>query len=228
MNTAINELSAFEQITIEQNNRDFWLNVIVAIIAFVSLLLVYIDYRNRKNKERAEKSITIAEEFAQSIIPKVSILFKHFESTKLMDITNKVKFINFSDFDSDELKELYSKEDIKKYQQIIIDNHTFKINNKDVDLSGFITSILNELEHMCMYITTKVADEKYIYNSLHQQFFKAISTVYFHICFTNTNNKDKYYTNVIAVFNLWKKKYIKVSKKEKKIKKKLKPQTPKI
>ena len=44
----------------------------------------------------------------------------------------------------------------------------------------------------------------------------------------NTNNKDKYYTNIIAVFNLWKKKYIKASKKEKKIKKKLKPQTPKI
>lgn len=228
MNNVVDGLSKFEQISIQQANREFWLNVIVALITFISAILVYLDYRNRKNKERAEKSINIAEEFAQSIIPKISILFKHYESIKLMDIVNTVKFINFSDFDTDEMKELYSKEDIKKYKQISARNNTFKINEQNIELSGFVTTILNELEHMCMYITTKVADEKYIYNSLHQQFFKAISTVYLNICITNTNDKDKYYTNIIAVFNLWKKKYIKATKKEKRIKKKLKPQTPKI
>lgn len=228
MNNVVDGLSQFEQITIQQANREFWLNVIIALITFISAAVVYSDYKNRKRKERAEKSINIAEEFAQSIIPKISILFTHYESIKLMDIVNQVKFINFSDFDKDEMEELYSKDDIAKYIQIANSNNMFKINGKDVELGGFVTTILNELEHMCMYITTRVADEKYIYNSLHQQFFKAISTVYLNICMTNTNNKDKYYTNIIAVFNLWKKKYIKASKKEKKIKKKLKPQTPKI
>lgn len=228
MNNTITELSYFEQVSINQSNRDFWLNIVIAIITFLSVALVYIDYRNRKNKERAEKSINLAEEFAQSIIPKISILFSHYETIGLMSIVNKVKFIEFTDFDFDELNELYSSEDIKIYEKILSDNTIFKINDQDIDITNFITSILNELEHMCMYITTKVADEKYIYNSLHQQFFKAISTVYFSICDTNIDNKDKYYTNIIEVFNIWKNKYLKATKREKQIKKKLKPQNPKV
>lgn len=88
---------------------------------------------------------------------------------------------------------------------------------------------------MCMYITSEVADEKYIYNSLHQQFLKTISFIYFEISLVNTDNKDKYYTNIIHVYNLWKNKYIKAQENEeklkeeqKKIKKKLSAKTPKI
>ena len=88
---------------------------------------------------------------------------------------------------------------------------------------------------MCMYISTRVADEKYIYNSLHQQFLKAISLLYISISLVNTDNKDKNYTNIITVFNIWKDKYIKLEKKEQKIqlkqkrlKEKSKPQIPKV
>lgn len=79
-----------------------------------------------------------------------------------------------------------------------------------------------------MYISARVADEKYIYNSLHQQFLKAISLLYISISLANTDNKDKYYTNIIEVFNIWKTKYIQSDNKEKKLKKKLNPSTPKI
>ena len=81
---------------------------------------------------------------------------------------------------------------------------------------------------MCMNIVTKVADEKYIYNSLHQQFIRVINLLYIHISLTNTDNKNKYYTNIIYVYNIWKDKYIKAEEKEKKLKKKMKPRISKI
>lgn len=221
-------MSEFEILTIQQANKDFILSVIVAIVSFVSVLLIYLDYRNRKSKERAEKSIEIAKEFAKSIVPKVSFLYNSFESINLDKIVNNVKFINFTDFDYGELHELYSKDDIDKYQQILNSNKGILFNDKNIDLEGFIVLLLNELEHMSMYISTKVADEKYIYNSLHQQFLKTISLLYISISLINLDNKDKYYTNIIEVFNLWKDKYIKFEKKEKKLKKKMKPQIHKI
>lgn len=241
-NIITNTLSAYEQISIQQANRDFWVNLIIAIITLLSVIIVYIDYRNRKEKERAEKSINIAEEFAQSIIPQMSILFGCFEKINLSQIINKNKFINFTDFDNDELYELYSNEDIKAYQKLLSEKRKFTFRDKEFDLEDFIIVLLNELEHMCMYISTKVADEKYIYNSLHQQFFKAISSLYISISLINVDNKDKFYTNIIDVFNLWKNKYIqyeknekkyqkqqnKLKNKEKKLKQKSKPKIPKV
>lgn len=218
-NIITNTLSTYEQISIQQTNRNFWLNLIVAVITLVSAILVYIDYRNRKNKERAEKSINIAEEFAKSIIPRISILFGYFEKIHLDEIINKVKFINFSDFDNEELHELYTDSDIESYQHLLEENKSFLFNDKQIFLEDFIIILLNELEHMCMYISTKVADDKYIYSSLHQQFFKAISSLYISISLINLDNKDKYYTNIIDVFNLWKNKYIKSEKKEEKYQK---------
>ena len=41
-------MSEFEILTIQQGNREFALSVIVAIVSFVSAVIVYIDYRNRK------------------------------------------------------------------------------------------------------------------------------------------------------------------------------------
>lgn len=209
-------MSEYEKICIEQVNRDYRLNVIMFIITFVSVLLVYIDYRNRKSKESAEKSISIAETFAKQIIEKLSIIHAYFEVYKLTELTEKCQFLYFSNFDIEELKNLYSQEDIDKYVKIL-SSINVEIEDKRESLKSIICDTLNELEYLCMYITTKVADERYIYNSLHQQFLKVISVLYIEISLSNTNTKDKYYTNVISVFNLWKKKYYKAEKKEKRL-----------
>lgn len=213
-------LTDFERLTLELENRNFYLAVVVAIITFISVLLIYLDYRNRKNKERAEKSILIAEEFANNIVAPISIIYKKFEQLGIDSlVNNKVNFMRFIDFDIDELHSLYDAETIEKYKEII---------NTEDELRFLICQTLNKLEYMCMNISTKVADEKYIYNSLHQQFLKCIALLYFEISLTNTDFKDKYFTNIIQVYNIWKNKYIKVEEKEKRIKKKLKPKIHKI
>lgn len=207
-------MSEFEILTIQQNNREFILSLAVAIISFLSALLVYFDYRHRKKKERAEKSISIAEKFANNIIDPISIIFAFFKKYEIDKLIRKAHFLQLEDFDLEELKSIYNEDDINRYKEMI------NANDSNHKIRTIICDTLNSLEYMCMYIATNVADEKCIYNSLHQQFLKAIFFLCFEISLTNTDNKDKYYTNIIHVYNLWKKKYIKVSKKEEKYKKK--------
>lgn len=221
-------MNEYEQLSLYYNKQSNIIAIVVGLVTFLSLFAFYIDYRYRKNKERAEKSINLAEEFAKSIVPKLAIIYNYFENSMLDKIISQVKFTRFIDFDSQEAHELYLPEDIKKYKDILLKNNIIEIDNKKINIEDLIILILNELEHMCMYISTKVADGKYIYNSLHQQFFKSISLLYMSISLININNKDKYYTNIIHVYNLWVKKYIKYDNKEKKFKDKLKPKNPRI
>lgn len=222
-------MSEFELLTIQQGDKNFALSVIVAVISFLSAFLVYWDYKNRKNKERAEKSIEIAKSFAQDIVDPISILFAFFEKFDIKKVIDKANFIQLEDFDIEELRNIYSENDIADYVKKMNDN------DPKHEIRTIICDTLNKLEYMCMYIATDVADEKCIYNSLHQQFLKTISLLYFEISLANTDNKDKYYTNIIHVYNLWKNKYIKIVKKEdkfkekqKKMKKKLLLPTPKV
>lgn len=215
-------MSEYEMLTIQQANKSFNLSVIVAIISFLSLAAVYYDYRHRKNKERAEKSVDIAKVFAQKIITPLSFLYAFFEKNEIDKIIKKVHFLKFEDFDIDELKSNYLSDDIQNYLK--------QMNNNDPEnkIRSIITDTLNILEYLSMYINTKVADEKYIYNSLHQQFLQSIWLLYFEISLVNTDNKDKYYTNIIQLYNVWKKKYIKAIKKEDKFKQKQKKMKKKL
>ena len=90
-----------------------------------------------------------------------------------------------------------------------------------IPLYNLYKVLLNRLEYMCMFIDSKVADSDYIYKSLHQIFLSSIQALYVHIASLNIDEKDKYYTKVINVFNLWKNKYIKDNKREEKLNKKL-------
>ena len=165
-------LTDYEMLSLQQEHNNFILSIVVAIITFISVFLIYLDYRNRKDKERAEKSIDIAKQFANHTLINLSFIFDEFELLELDKIINSVKYINFTDFDFEELNTLFSKESIDQYIHIL---NTYPGKDK---LLARITMTLNELEYMCMNISTKVADEKYIYNSLHQQFLKSIKKSY--------------------------------------------------
>lgn len=216
-------LSYFEQLTIQHNNRDFILNVIALVVALLSVIAFYIDYRSRKSKERAEKSILIAKEFAEDIIVRTSLIGDIFTDNGLTKIITKVKFSRLEDFTVEELNSLYSKEDIYKYYKALenIDNTIDKqFNEKSISI--YLGKLLNSLEYMCMYIATEVADGEVIYNSLHQNFLNTIHLLYIFIASSNSDNKDKFYTNIIYVYNNWKEIYIRACKKEEKYMRKLK------
>lgn len=75
-----------------------------------------------------------------------------------------------------------------------------------------ITDTLNKLEYFAMSFNTKIADEDVVYQSLHQSFLKMINMMYFYIAFQNVDGKDKYYTNIIELYNKWRDRYIEASR----------------
>lgn len=94
----------------------------------------------------------------------------------------------------------------------------FILDNKDLPFHflTLVDEVLNDLESVCMNLSSKAADSNYIYPSLHQIFFDTINTLSVEISLRNNGKySDKFYTNIIHVYTIWKKKYNKTLAKEK-------------
>lgn len=63
--------------------------------------------------------------------------------------------------------------------------------------------VLNKLEYISMYISSQSAGSNYVYQSLHQIFLKTVKLLYPIIALQNENYSDKYFTNIICVYNHW-------------------------
>lgn len=119
----------------------------------------------------------------------------------------------------------------KKFENISLSDCDYIICGIDFPkkFNNLIYDTLNELEYLCMYISSKAANSEFIYQSLHQVFLDAIRLLAIEISYSNTNSADKVYTNIIHVYNDWLKRYLKAQKKEEKnIKKSNKILNPKI
>lgn len=74
--------------------------------------------------------------------------------------------------------------------------------------------LLNKLEWFCMHFKTGVADEETVYQSLHQSFLSTVKCLYYDIAHLNVTVSNKYYTNIISVYNSWNDKYLKAKQEE--------------
>lgn len=136
-------------------------------------------------------------EYSNQKSPHVNITIKN----------QKVQIHGSSSNTEDNKKEL----DIFKYQYANFPYH----------FSDLESELLNQLEYICMDISSKATDSKYIYQSLHQMFLRTIRTLAADISISNKNFYNKYYTNIIHVYNSWSKKYNQDKKIEKKKKEKI-------
>lgn len=84
-----------------------------------------------------------------------------------------------------------------------------------------VDHLLNSLEYFAMYFNTGVADERVVYQSLHQTYLKVVRAMYFEIARRNDNPKDMYYTNIINL-------YVKWSERDKKMKEKIQKQNLRV
>lgn len=71
------------------------------------------------------------------------------------------------------------------------------------DFSQEIAGFLNQLEWFAMNCRYGLADEELMYQSLHQTFLSTVWVLYPHISRNNVSNEDKFYTNVIWLFEKW-------------------------
>lgn len=83
-----------------------------------------------------------------------------------------------------------------------------------IELSNKINDLLNYLEYFSMNFITGVADEKTIYQSLHQSFLGMVQELYFFIAKNNDGEHNKYFTNIISLYNIWSKRVQETENKE--------------
>lgn len=143
-------------------------------------------------------------------------LYKRSKSYSILEDYNKLK-------EKIIRNEIENKE-TKKIEKIFINNSQIPYHFWDLE-----SNVLNKLEYICMDISNKAADSNYIYQSLHQMFLRCMRFLGVQISIANISSTDKYYTNIIHVYNDWRNKYKKNLKlEEKRIKKSNEALNPKI
>ena len=146
--------------------------------------------------------------------------FTNFDKTELLnlfdnndEIFHRIRTI----LSSDEIQQIYFRYleihiSQKKYKDISNKSYSdeeakqlFCLDNSEMPFrfNQLITSILNDLEYICMYIASQNAGSKYIYQSLHQFFIRTVKILAPIICLHNKVYTDKYYINIIHVYNYW-------------------------
>ncbi len=220
-----------------------WIGIIQIIVSICGLGLIFWqvrlmreDYNTRFEYQKREKAIEISKEFS-SLIKNTSIINKILLKTRMSTMMQELKInekeILLESFNVVELKkqiktietdismntydkfmEEISEEDIKR----IFKSAAIDYIDKDKAFSfiySTIFEILNKLETMAMCFMADIAEEDIVYQSLHQVFFSYVEANYILICILNSNGgKDKYYTNIIGLYKLWKKRYFDDLRKE--------------
>lgn len=160
-------------------------------------------------------------------------VFKNFDREEIYDIYKKDKNVDLMFFKlkqiiiSDEIQKIYInclKENINFQSSDKPDNYSdiFILSNSNMPacFHELISLTLNELEYVSMYISSQAAGSKYVYQSLHQIFLRTVKLLAPIIALQNKDYSDKYYTNIIFVYNEWTELRQIDSKKEKKNKEK--------
>lgn len=105
----------------------------------------------------------------------------------------------------DEMEQRYFQAKLKYKKYELYYNGEFKT---------ILCETLNKLEYFCMYFNSGVADEETVYQSLHQSFLEMVKVLYFKIASGNKTGKDKYYTNIIELYNKWSERDLKLQEEE--------------
>jgi len=95
----------------------------------------------------------------------------------------------------------------KKLNDDVLNKYNYYQNKYRTEFVTEVAKVLNQLEYFCMNFNSGIANEKIIYQSLHQTFLSTIKLLYFKISIINITGKDKYYTNIISLYNEWSNRY---------------------
>lgn len=219
---------------ISLENLSIWLGAVAIVItAFWSAF----QYHKNKLVRQQEKASEIAKDFADNLIERMGLI-----SAVLMpnhDIQNMIKGLDTSKLKQFTIMEmlgiLHDKHCFEKFDKIIDSKRTQKryiriLKNRytenerqkfDSSFAFLVENTLNKLEAICINISSQAAGSQFIYESLHQMFLSTIEILSIKISGSNTNNVDKYYMNIISVYNMWNKQKQKDIKKLNKTNKKI-------
>ena len=198
------------------------------IVALITAIITIRHFEIKNKKDDIQKAIELSELFAQKILIWTNYITSIYTvinikeiNTHLQQTVDKGEALHF---DINEYNGFYKTnyDEIKANIQAL-DTQVF-INARgrllmaglcnDYDLGVdktylfkeflSIQSILaNTLEYFAMYFNSEIANENAVYQSLHQTFISSVIILYPSICSVNSKSSEKYYTNIIDLFNKW-------------------------
>lgn len=219
---------------ISLDNLGTWFTFVGLIItAFWSIH----QYNKNITSTQQEKASEIAQKFSNNLIERMGliseVLMQNQEVEKIIKIIHSNKISQFTVLEVQDIfnnkdcinnfeKIIRSRNTQKRYDKILEKNYNAKEREKfDSNFHMLVGKTLNELEAICISISSKAAGSQFIYESLHQMFLNTVEILYLKISSVNFNNVDKYYTNIISVYNMWNIQKNRDIKKLEKIKKKI-------
>lgn len=211
---------------------------IVAVISATIALIAYLYQRNEKKKHKAHE---MAERYACCLIPRLRMIGYILEEIGARKYTRKItSMIRFDNSELNKhLQDLgISSQDfrdlMKNVDKDIIERSIAKAGYNIPELWGYtiidgqaevqklelyqiwfekmVINFLNELESMAMLFRYNVADEKIVYQSMHQIYLKHMANWYYFISCDNYTDESRYYDNLIWLYHKWNARKVKQTK----------------
>lgn len=220
-----------------------WGTILAIFGTIFTLVWAMFEYDKRRIIAQQQRASEIADIFSSEIVEKLSLIsevllenenfseqikkidwkkLKRFDIFELKEITNCCSDKELDKFIKGVLKCISSKDVQEAYEEklnrMYSEEERKRFSNK---FTMLIQLTLNRLEFLCMNISSNAAGSQFIYQSLHQTFLQTIHILSVVMSSKNTNNVDKYFTNVIEVYNMWNKEKIKNIEKFEKTKQKI-------
>lgn len=134
-----------------------------------------------------------------------------FKADQINKMANKLKSVDLIET-VQRLSEIYSTENNRFGRKIIVlhegEVRSFQSVNKSRVYEEFINNTvmetLNNLEYFALHFVYGTADKYVVYQSLHVTYLDIVRLLYYNIAMNNNTGEQKFYTNVIELFNIWK------------------------
>lgn len=205
------------------------------VIAVWQYYVSYQTSKNEIEIMQIQKAIDLSEYYKDNILKYHVAIDYLYDNTGITDILKKINPKDMKNFDLKELNQLLCQNDIEQLKKIQksedflrtvleinqIYNLGFHIplesitdeKLKDEFISRtivafaakLITNVLNNMEYFALHFSHYTADNSVVYQSLHQTYLQLVQLMYYRIAKSNDSSTNKYYTNVIWLYNEWNK-----------------------
>lgn len=172
-------------------------SIVSQVIIAVGVIVGFWQFFKTMRFKKIEKAVELSKFYKDSVLNNNSDIINAYIDCDIIFDINKFQHNYLKYFDY---------RDVEKYGI-----HNFlKIMNsiKDDKVMSIVSDTLNNLEYFALNFNRKLANEDAIYQSIHQSYIQFVELLCVDICNANLEPNDdlKYYTNVIKLYNLWKKK----------------------
>lgn len=197
-------------------NWSIWYTIVGLIITALWSMYQYTKNIARKQQEKAS---LIAQDFSSQLIEKIALISNVLlENNEINQMVSKISNSELKSFTTMEITNILNDENcFSNYSKCLTSKRTQKRYKVTLDkiysgkeqerfCSSFpllVETTLNQLEAICINISSHAAGSEYIYNSLHQSFLRFVEILAIKISTNNSNNVDKYFTHIIQVYNMW-------------------------